>query len=385
MTLLDQLQKNVSEKNVAGKHPLLKMDVGRDVRDAYFQGIVLAAFVDDNKVDAEERAYLTKMGVALGLPKTDVEENINHIAEVMKDEQTQGALATEIAEAVKAPAVAKLFLVEFSLIWVSHTANMETLRAWRKVLVGLLGLELSDDWFDVLDAAITDTPQRVKAIARLKDFDAETLAYLFGPAGGQAMKERDAAAKAAEKEAEKASQKYVLDELGAACEKMICEGIASNTSYDKSCFEKLARKSGVTEHVTTTILKLLLPRARKAFTDFLVDLPRLDFVRDSTDSVVQVSDSPNGAKLLAYLKLFNQLTTRSEIYDVFGKGTKQTNRGFMIQETRDRNLIEYGYGRAESTRFSWSWRSNDGEKEARKAIKEVYERILAEFEFRATF
>jgi len=326
MTLLDQLKKNVSEKNVAGKHPLLKMDVGRDVRDAYFQGIVLAAFVDDNKVDAEERAYLTKMGVALGLPKTDVEENINHIAEVMKDEQAQGALATEIAEAVKAPAVAKLFLAEFSLIWSSHAANMETLREWRKVLVGLLGLELSDGWFETLDAAIADTPQRAKAIAKLNDFDKDTLAYLFGEASGQAMKERNAAAKEAEKAAEKVSQKSALEGLKTSLVRMVEQRLHTDAAFDKSYIEKLLKHAGIVDHLPTTVLKLLLPEARKAFKDFLGDVPRLKFERDSRDSTVTVSTSRNGALLLAFFKLFNQLTTKASVYDVFGKGTFTDNQ-----------------------------------------------------------
>lgn len=381
MTLLDQLKKKVAVNNFAGKHPLLRMGVSRDVRDAYFLGVVLAAFVDDNKVDAEERAYLEKMGVALGLLKNDVEESIDRVSEIMKDEQAQSSLAMEIAAALKEPSVAKLFLAEFSLIWTSHTANMEALCEWRNVLVGLMDLELTQEWFDLLDHALTGKPERVKAIARMRDFDKDTSEYLFGESGAKAQmvkveEEKEQSAKTALKEFKDALVKIVESRRTGWC-----------MSYDKNAILLLARKAGVTDHVISTVLTLLLPEARKAYSGFCQDIPNLTCSRNSTDSTIEVGDSAFGLRLLNYLYLFNVLTTKAGQYSVFGRDNGNRGYPYSREDRYDgvKNIKSVENGCAYASQFCWAWRSKNGEAAARQAIKDLYAQILAEFELRATF
>ena len=51
MSLLKKMKERVAEEKLIGSHPLMKMSVERNVRDAYFQGLVFAAFADDDQVD----------------------------------------------------------------------------------------------------------------------------------------------------------------------------------------------------------------------------------------------------------------------------------------------------------------------------------------------
>ena len=56
MSLLKKMKERVAEEKLIGSHPLMKMNVERNVRDAYFQGLVFAAFADDDQVDEQEGA-----------------------------------------------------------------------------------------------------------------------------------------------------------------------------------------------------------------------------------------------------------------------------------------------------------------------------------------
>ncbi len=62
MSLLSKMKKKTEELRVQANHPILAMKVGRDVIDAYFEGIVFAAVADDEKIDEAERDYLSKVG-----------------------------------------------------------------------------------------------------------------------------------------------------------------------------------------------------------------------------------------------------------------------------------------------------------------------------------
>jgi hypothetical protein len=356
-SLLEQLKQSIAVERAAGKHPLLKMNAPRDVRDAYFQGIVLAAFIDDNKVDAEERAYLAKMGVAFGLPEEEVEGCIDFVGGIM-DGDGSGAFVKELAESLKSPAVAKLFLAEFSLIWTSHASNMEKWLDWCNVFVSLLQLELPDGWLKALSVAISDSPQRVVAIGMLKCFDEETLAYLFGDVATKAASSKNGA-----RDARTRNDDFV---------EFLVETVSKredwNAEYDRVQIMKRAKDAGIAEHVPSTILKLLLPQAEQEFKKFCADIPQLRFKSDSDYRTVMVDTSPHGLLLLNYLKLFDSLTTRAAVYRIV-----------------DGYEMNYEHGKACTSSFSWKWRSKDGEEEAHKAIKELYRQMLSEFTFRATF
>lgn len=388
MSLLDQLKQKAAEKEIAGKHPLLAMKVDRDVCDAYFMGIVVAALVDDNKIDATERKYISKMGVGLGLPETEIEEELSRVAKIMGDEDAQGKLVQEIAGVIKDSAVAKLFLAEFSLIWVSHTSDLAQLHEWRNVLASLMSLKLPENWFSLLDAAIADTPGKIKAIAQLSDFDQSTIAYLFGDVTKAVDEARKAAAEAAKKQSEAAAQKTAYKNL----EEHLCKLIESERPIKIEEVKKLVNDAGIKEHQVTTVLKLLLPYARKSLDAFVADIPNLNYVSNGADRVIMVSSSKHGKVLQRYIWLFDKLTTKAKEYSVVFEPKKEEQKRMGIlglirdDEFNDgRDVISHEYGRASFNKFAWSWRSNNGKDEAQQAVKELFERMLSEFEFRATF
>jgi len=45
-------------------HPMFKDGSGRDLRDAYFYGLVFAAFANDDQLEEEERAILNDVGAS---------------------------------------------------------------------------------------------------------------------------------------------------------------------------------------------------------------------------------------------------------------------------------------------------------------------------------
>ncbi len=241
MSLLDQLKQKAAEKEIAGKHPLLSMKADRAACDAYFMGIVVAALVDDNKIDATERNYIAKMGVGLGLPQVEIEETLNRVAEIMADENAQGNLIQEISGAIKEPKIAKLFLAEFSLIWTSHTPNLAQLQEWRGVLASLMSLKVPDNWFALLDAAIADTPDRVKAIAQISDFDSATIAYLFGDVTKAVAEMRKAEDEAAKRQKEISAQKALLKNL----EEHLCKLVESERPIKIEEVRKLVDAAGI--------------------------------------------------------------------------------------------------------------------------------------------
>ena len=387
MSLLEQLKKNADEKEFAGKHPLLKMGVDRSVRDAYYDGIVLAAFADDNKVDEEERGYLSKLGISLGLPPDDVNDNIVRIESA--DESKRLGIATEIAETIKDQNAAKLFFIEFTLIWTSHTTNeqsLDALREWRRALAKMMTVDVSDEWLDLIDVARSHTPQRIQAIARLGDFDDEAIAYLFGDVSKAVAEARNAAKESARRQSEMSAQKAAHKNL----EEHLCKLIESERPIKIKEVRKLVNEAGVKEHQVTTVLGLLLPYARKEYNAFIADIPNLESSSNSTDRTVVVSSSKHGGRLKRYIFLFDILTTKAKEYSVmFEPGKEESKRRWGIiyeEEFKDgRDVVSYGYGRASFNKFAWSWRSKDGESDARKAVRELFDRALSEFEFRAMF
>jgi len=384
MALLDQLKQKVAEREIAGQHPLLSMKVDRNVCDAYFSGIVFAALVDDNNIDAEEERYISMLGIGLGLPEDEVHDTIKRVTGIAESAD----FVQEIAEAIKEPQIAKLFLAEFSLIWTSHTSAIDKLMEWRNVLVKFMSIQLSEDWFALLDAAMADTPERVKSIAQLSDFDSATIKYLFGDVNKDVADARNAAEDAARKQREITAQKAAHKNL----EEDLCKLVESERSINIEEVNKLINDAEIKEHQVTVVLKLLLPHARKAFDAFIVDIPNLAYGSDSTDRTVVVAESIYGRWLQRYITLFDKLTTKAKEYSVILEPNKDELKRANPYYWRNRDefsygrdVISYAYGKASFNKFSWSWRSNDGHRYALKAVKELFDRAISEFEFRATF
>ena len=128
MSLLDMMKKRTVERHVGGNHPIIKMDVARNVREAYFQGLLFAAFADDGKIDEQERARLEKVGLSLEIPENEM---VQMTADVEKmDEADRLALMEDVAAALKGTSAPFLFLCEFSMIWLSHEGDREKLKSY---------------------------------------------------------------------------------------------------------------------------------------------------------------------------------------------------------------------------------------------------------------
>ena len=60
-------------------HPLVRAGLNRDVRDAYFYGLVFAAIADDYKVDKNEKEALTDIAGSLCIPVAEVNDAIGWV------------------------------------------------------------------------------------------------------------------------------------------------------------------------------------------------------------------------------------------------------------------------------------------------------------------
>ena len=100
-------------------HPLAKGGCGRDVRDAYLQGLVFAAIADDDKIDENERPLLVEIGTSLGMSGEEIEDTIKSVLSL--DDDGKIALVEECVTALKGNDVGvKLFYAQFIQVWTSH-------------------------------------------------------------------------------------------------------------------------------------------------------------------------------------------------------------------------------------------------------------------------
>ena len=182
MSLLSKMKKKTEELRVQDNHPILAMKVGRDVLDAYFEGIVFAAVADDEKIDEAEHDYLSKVGLSLGIPNEEIDEKVNSFVNVDSDGKI--ARAVDLARVLQGSGlVATILLCEFSLVWTSHDHDASELDGTRRQLAEWMGLEGFDydekffALFDEVSAKVKDDP---KAVYALYDYlDDDVIRYLF--------------------------------------------------------------------------------------------------------------------------------------------------------------------------------------------------------------
>jgi len=178
MSMLDMMKKRTVERHVGGNHPIIKMDVARNVREAYFQGLLFAAFADDGKVDEQERARLEKVGLSLEIPEGEVAQMIDDMAK--KDDEARLALMEDVSAALKGTSASFLFLCEFTMVWLSHDGDREQLRGYRLHLSDWLGIPCEDAFYERFDDVVLKVKDDPALVFTLIDrFTEETLAYLF--------------------------------------------------------------------------------------------------------------------------------------------------------------------------------------------------------------
>ena len=178
MSMLDMMKKRTVERHVGGNHPIIKMDVARNVREAYFQGLLFAAFADDGKIDEQERARLEKVGPSLDIPENEVAQMVGDMEKM--DDAARLALMEDVAAALKGSSAPFLFLCEFTMVWLSHEGDREQLKGFRLHLSDWLGIPYEDAFYERFDDVVLKVKDDPTLVFTLTDrFTEETLAYLF--------------------------------------------------------------------------------------------------------------------------------------------------------------------------------------------------------------
>lgn len=126
-----------AEKKLAARHAIVKMGADRNVRDAYFQGLVFAAVANDDQIDESERTRLRELGDALELTAEDVAEAIQCLAG-MDDDAKMGVIE-ECARQLTNVEVAECFLKEFSELWLLGGGKEDEFGDFKSQLIDWMG------------------------------------------------------------------------------------------------------------------------------------------------------------------------------------------------------------------------------------------------------
>lgn len=112
-------------------HPLCKLGVDRNVRTAYFYGLVFAALANDEVVMEDERRILASAAERLGLPVAELDCVIT--AERKSIEKCcENQLMAECLGALPNRQIADLFLADFDQVWKVGCGTEEELVAWHE-------------------------------------------------------------------------------------------------------------------------------------------------------------------------------------------------------------------------------------------------------------
>ena len=129
-----------AEKKLAARHAIVKMGVDRNVRDAYFQGLVFASVANDDQIDESERARLNELGEALELTAEDVAEAIQCLTS-LGDDAKMGVIE-ECARQLTNVDVAECFLKEFPELWLLGGGKEDEFGDFRSQLIDWMGDEV---------------------------------------------------------------------------------------------------------------------------------------------------------------------------------------------------------------------------------------------------
>ena len=179
MSLLARVKKHVAENNFVGAHPLLEMGMGRDICDAYFDGLVFASVADDEKVEGPERDYLAKVAQSLDIPEDEIDERIRNLTADPENCVKCGMEAVKTLGG-KGDEVARLFLCEFTRVWSSHSQSKAELDEFRKQLSAWMHFLYDEKFFSIFDDVSAKAASDPAIVGALLDrLDDHTIRYLF--------------------------------------------------------------------------------------------------------------------------------------------------------------------------------------------------------------
>lgn len=139
MSLLkrDKKKKMAVAEKLAARHPIFKMSADRNVRDAYFHGLVFAAVANDDRIDDAERKWLNEVGESLELNADDIADLIQGLA-VLNDEDKM-FLIEECAQRLSDVRVAECFLNQFEEVFLLGGGGDEEFAEFKKQIVAWMG------------------------------------------------------------------------------------------------------------------------------------------------------------------------------------------------------------------------------------------------------
>ena len=199
-------------------HPVIKMGCGREVRDAYLCGIIVAAIANDDKIDAEERGVLDRIATSMELPAADVEETIAHVNQMSVDEKLQ--LLEESVGAFKDQLdLVKFFYAQFAELWFTGEHNLGELKEIAGMLEKWSGVEFPTEWIKDIKSVVSNASTLNSSLDDLTAWlgDDMLMRFAVGRYGNvssrieQSRKEKRDAAEAARQKAEREAQKTAAE------------------------------------------------------------------------------------------------------------------------------------------------------------------------------
>lgn len=139
MSLLQQIiekQRNEALR-LAARHAIVKLGVDRNVRDAYFYGLIFAAIANDEKIDEQERSRLEKIGESLAFILEDIVEAIRDVLAL--DKNTKMKLIEECAHQLSHVEVAECFMTEFEEVWKIGGGSQDEFMSFKPELIKWMG------------------------------------------------------------------------------------------------------------------------------------------------------------------------------------------------------------------------------------------------------
>ena len=147
-------------------HPVIKAGCGRDVRDAYFHGLVFAAIADDEKVDADELSILNGIAKSLILSVDDVADAIALVGKMTVEEKLQ--LIDECVFAIKDNETnVKLFYAQFAEIWMTGECDLCELKEYVDMFRGWSGVDFPTKRMKNVKAVISKSSDLNSSLAGL--------------------------------------------------------------------------------------------------------------------------------------------------------------------------------------------------------------------------
>ena len=200
-------------------HPVVKAGCGRDVRDAYFHGLVFAAIADDEKVDADERVILDGIADSMGLGKGDVDEAITLITN-MPSPDAKLQLIEECLCAIKdRESIVKLFYAQFAELWMTGEYDLGELKEYAGMFKNSTGVELSSAQLKDIKVVVSNSTKLNLALDNLAvwmgDDELKHFAlHRYGDVTSRIEQSKTAkreAAEAARRKAEREAQKVAAE------------------------------------------------------------------------------------------------------------------------------------------------------------------------------